>query len=509
MKRTVYRRISYSLALSLVALLVWSSVHAGAPTKPSATTQPAKSIKINLDAATAVTMPEVTADLKPVSFTTPDGKEGWAVRLPGNRPIATPAYAGGLIFVGGGYGSHEFYALDAKAGTVAWQMKTSDDGPTAAVVEDGCVAFNTESCTIVVADAKTGKVIWQEWLGDPLMSQPAISQGKLFMAYPGGNPRGVQRGDGSKPQPPTKAGPAKGNGHRLLCADLKTGEHLWEQDITSDVISAPVLANDQVVFVCFDGTSFCLKAKNGEIVWKKQNAGTSAPLVADGQVIMTQRENKGKDIQEGVKRVELKGGAEKDKQLLAAGKAEYFKRGNEGNTGLSMGVQKAQDGSVGFAGGAPAMAQMSKAMGNVNIGTVAGAWSYQGSRAAYGKGRIMNAQGNRLNSIGSKKGDVAWSAEATGKGIDANAQVFSPPALGKDNMYLCSVTGHVVALDQKSGKSVFTYALNRPVAFQPALAGGNVYLGTTNGMVICLKTGQPDADGWYAWGGNAQHNKSE
>ena len=36
---------------------------------------------------------------------------------------------------------------------------------------------------------------------------------------------------------------------------------------------------------------------------------------------------------------------------------------------------------------------------------------------------------------------------------------------------------------------------------------GNVYAGTSDGRLICLKTGNKDADGWYAWGGNAQHNK--
>ncbi len=41
----------------------------------------------------------------------------------------------------------------------------------------------------------------------------------------------------------------------------------------------------------------------------------------------------------------------------------------------------------------------------------------------------------------------------------------------------------------------------------PALAKGNVYAGTSDGRLICLKTGNKDADGWYAWGGNAQHNK--
>jgi hypothetical protein len=45
------------------------------------------------------------------------------------------------------------------------------------------------------------------------------------------------------------------------------------------------------------------------------------------------------------------------------------------------------------------------------------------------------------------------------------------------------------------------------MAFQPALAKGAIYAGTVSGLLICLKAGDKDADGWYAWGGNAQHNK--
>jgi hypothetical protein len=67
--------------------------------------------------------------------------------------------------------------------------------------------------------------------------------------------------------------------------------------------------------------------------------------------------------------------------------------------------------------------------------------------------------------------------------------------------------GHIVVGKQQDSALAFAYALKQPMAFQPTLAKGNIYAGTTNGLLVCLKTGDNDADGWYAWGGYAQHNK--
>jgi outer membrane protein assembly factor BamB len=289
----------------------------------------ARELKIDLNQATEVEVPAVHKDLEVAWFKLPDQHEGWVVSLPGKRPIATPAYADGRIFVGGGYGSHEFYAFEAKTGKKIWEMHTSDDGPTAAVVEDGCVAFNTESCTVIVTDAKTGKLLWQEWLGDPLMSQPAIAHGKLFMAHPASQRKGGQQvnapgqqSDAIISQPLNSAGATTSKtSHRLLCAELKTGKHLWEADITSDVISAPVIEGDEVFLTCFDGTSFCFQAGNGKLVWCKQNSGTSAPLLAGGKLLTTQKRQVGKDAEEGLVRVDPKAGEPQDQTLLAGGKA--------------------------------------------------------------------------------------------------------------------------------------------------------------------------------------------
>src|SRR5262252_7106491 len=82
----------------------------------------------------------------PVPWQSKDSlRNGWRVTIPGRRPLATPALADGRLFLGGGFGSYDFYALDAATGQALWQHQTSDDGPTAAVVGDGHVVFNTES----------------------------------------------------------------------------------------------------------------------------------------------------------------------------------------------------------------------------------------------------------------------------------------------------------------------------------------------------------------------------
>ncbi len=485
-----------------------------------------RQVQVNLNKAIVVKLPEMREALRPSLFRTADGKAGWALKIPGERPIATPAYADGMIFVGGGYGSHEFYAFDAATGALRWQIKTSDDGPTAAVVQDGYVAFNTESCTLVVVEARTGKLVWEQWLGDPLMSQPAISQGRVYMAHPDSGRAGgqgqqqmiIKQGAASAnvmPQPNLsnvvgpEASSARASGsHRLLCADLKTGRHIWEQSITSDVISAPIVSDGKVYFTCFDGSSYALDAGDGRIVWMKENAGTSAPIVAGGQVLMTQKEGRGANSYEGLKRLDAKAGTTTDDVLIAREKADYLDESKGGGVAISQTSQAALDSSVGF-GNAPAAANLSKAKSNVGVNTVAGGWAYQGSRAAYSRGQMLNAQGRFLNSINAKDGRFAWRARIEGNGLTEDAQIFSPPALGTEYLYLSSALGHLASIRQKDGEVGFLYFFGQPMVFQPALAEGNIYVGTSNGLLICLKTGGTDADGWYAWGGNAEHNKSK
>src|SRR5262249_6712691 len=171
--------------------------------------------------------------------------------------------------------------------------------------------------------------------------------------------------------------------------------------------------------------------------------------------------------------------------------AEYLTAGSKSSTLISAQQAKSLDASVGFGGGMPANAAGAPA-GHLNISSVASGWAYQGSRAAYRGGSILNAQGISVNCVDAHNGKLRWQAETSGRGIDAGGQVFAPPALGERNAYLCSGEGHVVSLRQRDGAPVFVYAFGQPMAFQPALAEGNLYAGTANGMLICLRTGDRD-----------------
>src|ERR1051325_6327581 len=112
------------------------------------------------------------------------GFGGWRISIESHRPVPTPAIARDRLFVGGGFGSYDFYSFDARTGALAWHLRTSDDGPTAAVVDEEFAIFNTESCTLEVVEAGSGKVAWEKWLGDPLLAQPAVMKGRIFMVYP-------------------------------------------------------------------------------------------------------------------------------------------------------------------------------------------------------------------------------------------------------------------------------------------------------------------------------------
>ncbi len=423
-----------------------------------------------------------------VPFRSGDGKiTGWKATIPGGRPLATPAFADGKVFFGGGFGSHEFYALDAATGKRVWVYTTGDDGPTAAAVQDGMVAFNTESCELEVLTTG-GKRLWKKWLGDPLMSMPAIADGAVYMAYPGGGK------------------------YFVAAFELKTGRELWKYAVSTEVITTPVVDHDWLYVATVDGTILSLDRRTGTKLWQESRNATSAPAIWKGQAYFSRRETRnlttaGRPATEQTEVMASRaiGPGSPVKELSATlQKADYLDYGKRKASRAEQ-LNEQLDGSVGFGGVNKGAAKMAPAMANLGQASVHGIWSYQGSKPFVYRGRLYSSMGNRTMSVEPESGKAIWSREL-GKDSAAIDEALTPPAMVNGKVFVGTSKGDVYALSAETGAVLWKVNVGEPVVFQLTVAQGRVYAATSQGSLICLNTGDARDDGWYMWGATAQHN---
>jgi outer membrane protein assembly factor BamB len=420
--------------------------------------------------------------IKPQHFTTDKGFDGWKVHIPEGLPLATPAVDDKNVYLGGGFGSYSFYAIDRDSGELAWYFAAGDDGPTAAVVYKNRVVFNTESCIIYILDTATGQTVWSEYLGDPLMSQPAVAFDKVYMTYPGS--------DGY---------------HHLTCRDLETGKEFWNQQLSGELISAPIVEGDSVYGTTLDGTVYRFGAFDGELIWKEQKFATSAPWIMGDEIFVTMRQEKtedGKTCQtEGQGSLGKTQGEQNQPELWAQYEASYLSAETNQEYADSL---KQLDANVGF-GTAPASAKLEAASENLGISTVSGAWSFQGSRLLVQDGNSYNSQGDFMRCVDAKNGDVLWEKEFK-PAKDMGGRCLTPPSMAGGYLFVGSSDGEIICINAKDGSQVWSYNVEEPIRFQPAVVDGKVYFTTDLGNLFCIDTGDTILDGWYMWGGNSAHN---
>jgi Ca-activated chloride channel family protein len=368
-------------------------------------------------------------------------------------------------------------------------------------VEGGNVVFNTESCTIYTLEIATGKLVWSKWLGDPLLSQPAVADGRVYMAYPG-----------------------KDGSHHLACMGLKDGGELWDQKIAGDIVTAPILHGGSVYLTTLDGTLYRYATADGKLAWSEKRDATSPPWIWGEQILVSQGKN-----------AESAGGKTESLTLARASgsgsspvgavftleeskrPADYLDATKQGGTGglafsldstespaaLVQGQAK-EDAGVGFAV-APAAAKLEYAENNLGVKTVCGAWAYQGSRPSVAGGRCYAAMGDVLLCHDLKSGKILWEKSLKPQKATEGLRFLSPPALANGRVFLSTARGDVVCMDA-TGAVLWSVNVGEPIVFQPTVMKGRVYVGTSGGHLIAIETGDAKDDGWPMWGGSAAHN---
>ncbi len=147
---------------------------------------------------------------------------------------------------------------------VVWAVETEGDVIGPAAVADGVVYVGTVRGFLHALDAATGKELWQVEFDDTVEASPAVHGGLVFV------------------------GSNDGMFHAL---DAKTGKERWKIEGNDKFPSGAVVMKsldgegDWVLVNGYDGTTRCLQAKDGTLVWEyvTDNYINGAPGVVDGK----------------------------------------------------------------------------------------------------------------------------------------------------------------------------------------------------------------------------------
>jgi len=390
-------------------------------------------------------------------------RRGWFARVPNGQGLLTPAYANGKIFLGGGFGSSQFYAYNARSGDPLWAASAPDGGPTAAIVDDDRVLFNTESCTLFAIDPNTGEHLWRRWLGDPLMGQPATANDLVFSGHI------IDRRSPGRLRPATTGwGVGGGRRYGFTAMRVRDGRPRWTREISADVMNGPVLDGRSAFFTTMDGNVYHLDQRTGRQRWRRELGATSAPWLHEGEVHVTVRDRAGDDVAP----------TQRERTVVLSRR--------RGETLRELDPVDAQF-----------LAE------RADTGGVRHGWAYEGSRPTIRDGRSYQTIGNEVHCRDVASGDLLWRRQYTD---DASARPASPPAVAGGQLVFGTRDGELFALDVDTGMTAWAYDVGEPIRAQPSIAHGWVYASTARGGVLGIEVSDPSFDGWHMWGGSAGHN---
>jgi outer membrane protein assembly factor BamB len=72
--------------------------------------------------------------------------------------------------------------------------------------------------------------------------------------------------------------------HRIRCLNANTGKALWDFVAAGRIDSPPTIHAGHVLFGCTDGSVYCLRSRDGALVWRFQAAPASEQVVSFGQL---------------------------------------------------------------------------------------------------------------------------------------------------------------------------------------------------------------------------------
>ncbi len=134
---------------------------------------------------------------------------------------------------------------------------------------------------------------------------------------------------------------------------------------------------------------------------------------------------------------------------------------------------QAFDASVGLGGG-EGDAKIGQARSNLGQASVAGIWSFQGSRPYVANGNLLSPMGgDALGYVDAKTEKTAWKTTIR-KDKELLDSVLTPPALVNDKVFVSTALGEAQCLSTKTGAVLWTVSVGEPPVFLPTVVQGRI-----------------------------------
>ena len=354
-----------------------------------------------------------------------------------------------------------------------------------------CV-LNTESCTIFAVEAATGKQLWSFWLGDPLTSAPTIAEASCSPRIPRRPPRTA------------RAAGRESRARRVRSQDRQDQWQLW---LDGDVMSAPVAVGEFLYVSTFAGTVIKVEQKTGKVRYAMKAKATSAPVVqfdngrrADVLHAPRRGESRRRASAEMIIRADHNEPVTKYK--AASKKAGYIdgkvqarartRRVEGGRRGERLRRWRARGGG----GRTPRCRRSAWAACRRCRASRARACSDLGDRN-------VNTMGDEVIATDRETGSTLWKYKLAGDQAQGGF-LGTAPLAGRRVVLLGTLEGKVLKLDPKTGTPTAVYTVGAPVRSQPVVDSGWIYVGTEDGKLVAINTGDAQSPAGRLWGGNAQ-----
>jgi outer membrane protein assembly factor BamB len=183
--------------------------------------------------------------------------------------------------------------------------------------------------------------------------------------------------------------------------------------------------------------------------------------------------------------------------------ADYLDRTVQEQSGLKA-KAVSSDAHNGFSGGAPASAAPEKALSQVGQSNVATIQQFQGSRILHLSKLNVNTMGDEVVATNPEDGKEVWSHKLQGDVAREGGFLGAPPIAAGDHLIVATLHGSLLELDPRTGQVERTFEIGGTVRSQPVVEDGWIYVGTDDGRLVAVDTGDRTLTGWSMWGGDPQ-----